>query len=791
MQTDARQGSGPPSPDESVELAPLNGPQADAVAHVDGPLIVFAGAGSGKTRVITYRIANLVASHGIPPYRILAVTFTNKAAGEMRERLTKILGPTVTKELWIGTFHAVCVRLIRRYHEAIGISPNFVIYDDSDQKALMKRVLAALKLDERRIAPAKVLSRISREKQEARGPDDMSIDGYQDEITQRCFVAYQKRLRDANAVDFSDLLLVVLRFLERDNDDQAAQLRSRFSHVLVDEFQDVNLVQYRLVRGFCGSGNNICVVGDDDQSIYRWRGADIRMIRGFTRDYPDAKLVKLEQNYRSSQNVVGAALGVIRYAQGRTPKELWTSNSDGEAVRVVHCANERDEAAFVVQELKKHIAAGTSPRDITVFYRVHAQSRVLEEVMRNENVPYQIVGGTKFFDRAEVKDLMSYLRVIMNQQSDVDLLRVINKPPRKIGKQTVEHLAKMAAESECSFYDAIPALCSSDRIGKAAKRSLRAFEELIAEFTRAALTASPRDLAEEVMTASGYAQWLQKQDNAESDARLDNLHEFLGSIAEYEEEQSYADEEATLTDYLTRVSLQSDADSMKDAPRVPMMTVHAAKGLEFDVVFITGMEEGLFPLRGQEPGQEEELEEERRLAYVAITRARHHLAITHTNTRMIYGQVRYNTPARFLAEIPPKHQEREATRALKEISRNYTLGRSNGSHREMIRGGRARSPGGPTPAARQPAPARPQAPRRAAGERYIERDEFVDDAPSFDAPAGAGFDTFNLRIGTRVRHTKFGVGEVTAIGAGSNPSVAVKFPGWGVKRIKLTFLTPA
>lgn len=780
------------NPETGIVLDALNAPQAEAVAHVDGPMIVFAGAGSGKTRVITYRIANLVASCGVPPYRILAVTFTNKAAGEMRERLQKILGPSVTRELWIGTFHAVCVRLIRRYHESIGIGQNFVIYDDSDQKALMKRVLNDLNLDERRIAPQKVLSRISREKQEARGPEDMSLDQWDDEIIQRCFKRYQQRLRDANAVDFSDLLLYVLRFLEREDDENAKQLRSRFSHVLVDEFQDVNLVQYRLVSAFSSTTNNICVVGDDDQSIYRWRGADIRMIRGFTRDYPDAVMVKLEQNYRSSQNVVGAALGVIRYASGRTPKELWTGNPEGEQVQVVHCANERDEAAFVVEAVKQHIAAGTSPREIAVFYRVHAQSRVLEEVMRNENVPYQIIGGTKFFDRAEVKDLMSYLRVIVNPQSDVDLLRIINKPPRKIGKTTIDKLVKMSAEEECSVFDAIVPLCASDRIKKGAKRALRAFDEMIQGFARAATTAGPRELAEDVMSSSGYAEWLTKQDSAEADARLDNLRELLGSIAEYEEDAAYAEETATLSEYLTRTSLQSDADTMEEVPRVPMMTVHAAKGLEFDVVCITGMEEKLFPLRGQEPGEEEELEEERRLAYVAITRARDHLYITHTNTRMIYGQVRYNTPARFLSEIPPKHQERQATVALRDLSRSYTLGSSAPSHREVIRsraGGSVRTGAGrPSPfgAPSTQRPARmPQPPPRAAGERYIEQDDFIDDG-DFD-----GFDTFTMRVGARVRHPKFGVGEVASIGAGSNPSIAVKFPGWGVKRIKLNFLRPA
>ena len=771
---------------DAIKLEALNGPQAEAVAHVDGPLIVFAGAGSGKTRVITYRIANLVATHEVRPYKILAVTFTNKAAGEMRERLETMLGPQITRELWIGTFHAVCVRLIRRYSDAIGVPKNFVIYDDADQKALMKRVMAELDIDERRITPQQVLSRIGREKQEGRDIDEFSIDDWLDEITERCYERYRKKMREANAFDFSDLLLVVLKFIESDH-ESAKHLRDRFSHVLVDEFQDVNMVQYRLVRAFAGDERNICVVGDDDQSIYRWRGADVRNIRNFTRDYRDARLVKLEQNYRSSANVVGAALGVIRPALDRQPKELWTANEPGERVKLVHCANERDEAAHVVARVKHHIAAGVSPREIAVFYRVHAQSRVLEEVMRHENVPYQIIGGTKFFDRAEVKDLIAYLRVILTPQSDVDLARIINKPPRKIGNKTIKLLGEMAQEEDCSLYDAIVPLCGTDRLGSAAKKALGRFDELVTRFRHAARTASPRDLAEDVLTTSGYAVWLEKQDKAEADARLDNLRELLGSIAEYEEEMAYAEETPTIADWLTRISLQSDADSMENVPRVPMMTVHAAKGLEFDVVFITGAEEKLFPLRGQEPGEEEELEEERRLAYVAITRARQHLAITHTNTRMIYGTVRYNIPSRFLDDVAPRHQERVATDALHEMSRQYTLGRSSGrpNYRDMIR---ARAPQR-APQAPRTQRNQPQRPTREPGERYVERDEHADSG--FDADYDDGMDSFTLRVGMRVRHGKFGVGQVHSIGAGSNPSIAVKFPGWGIKRIKLSFLAPA
>jgi len=671
--------------EQTVELDALNPPQAEAVAHVDGPLIVFAGAGSGKTRVITHRIANLVAAHGVPPYRILAVTFTNKAAAEMRKRLERVLGTAITRELWIGTFHAVCVRLIRRYHEAIGVARNFVIYDDSDQKAVIKRVMADLDLDERRIAPQKLLGRIMREKQEARGPSEVEVNDYFDEIMSRCFGVYQERLRAANAVDFADLLLIVLKFVEKEEDESAQHLRARFSHVLVDEFQDVNLVQYRLVHTLSGAQQNICVVGDDDQSIYRWRGADVRNIRNFTRDYPDAKLVKLEQNYRSSRNVVGAALGVIRVAAVRQPKELWTSKEEGAPVRIVHTANERDEAAWVVEQVRACIAAGTSPQEIAIFYRVHAQSRVLEEVMRHENVPYQIIGGTKFFDRAEVKDVLAYLRVISNPKSDVDLLRIINKPPRKIGSKTIQRLNEVAKIERCSLYDAIVPLCGSDIVGKAAKRSLRAVNELLTSFMRAAVTASPRELTDDVLEATGYTAWLERQDSAEADARKDNINELLGSIAEYEDEMVYADETPSLSDYLTRISLLSDVDSIEEVPRVPMMTVHAAKGLEFDAVFMTGLEEGRFPLRGQQPGEEEELEEERRLAYVAITRARLFLSLTHTNTRMIYGQVRYNQPSRFLDNVPPRHQQRVASEALHELSRNFTQGR-NPTWREMIRG---------------------------------------------------------------------------------------------------------
>jgi DNA helicase-2/ATP-dependent DNA helicase PcrA len=739
------------------------------VAHVDGPLIVFAGAGSGKTRVITYRIANLLATHEIPPYRVLAVTFTNKAAGEMRERLDKLVGHELTRSLWIGTFHAVCARLIRAYHEHVGLGRNFVIYDDSDQKALMTRVVKDLGLDPKRVAPQKVLARIGREKQEGRGPEDFSPETYFDEIAKRCFVAYEERLRAANAADFDDLLLVMMRLAEGKG-AASEHLARRFSHVLVDEFQDVNQVQYRLVRALAGERRNICVVGDDDQSIYQWRGADVRNIRGFTRDYPDAKLVKLEQNYRSSAQVVKAALGVIRPARDRQPKELWTDNPAGEKVKLVYAANERDEAAFVVDRVKRLIAGGTSPSNVAVFYRVHAQSRVLEEVMRSENVPYQIVGGLKFFDRAEVKDLLAYLRVIVNPASDVDLLRIINRPARKLGNKTIEQLVAKADRMRISAFDAIGPLCESDTIGQGAKKSLSAFRQMFEGWTQEAESASPHDLAEDVLMRSGYAASLEQQDSAEADARLDNLRELVGSIGEYEEEALYAGESATLADYLTRVSLVADQDTLENVPRVPMMTVHAAKGLEFDTVFLTGMEERLFPLRGQEEREREQLEEERRLAYVAITRARKLLHVLHANTRTIYGELRYNEPSRFLADLPASAVERTPTPAMGELSRGFTYERTVPSWHTIVRAGSRFE--------------EVKKEVRKPGERFVEPDFDVGDAYDVDEAA-------DVRVGARVRHAKFGVGVVDGIDGGHDPSVTVKFSGWGRKRIKLRYLSPA
>jgi DNA helicase-2/ATP-dependent DNA helicase PcrA len=750
----------------------LNGPQADAVAHTSGPLLVFAGAGSGKTRVITYRIANLVACRGVAPRSILAVTFTNKAAGEMRSRLSDLLGDDVAKELWVGTFHATCAKLLRRHGEAIGLSRNFVIYDTDDQKAVVNRALRELELDDKRYPPRAVLGKIHDAKQELRGPDEMSARSYVDDAVVKIYRLYQAQLGKANAVDFEDLIGKMVRLLEENPAGEGDAIRRRFGHVLVDEFQDTNAAQYRLLRALTRDHRNLCVVGDDDQSIYRWRGADVRNIRGFRKDFPDAKVVKLEQNYRSTANIVKAALGVIEPSTQREPKELWTANDAGAAIEVVAVKDERDEAAHVVSVIQHARAGGIDPKEIAIFYRVHAQSRVLEEALRSVNLPYQIVGGMKFYERAEVKDAISYLRVLVNSRSDVDLGRIINVPARGIGATTLERLALFATEQGVSMYDAIPRLDACEDIANAARKRLTAVHVLLASLRESANGAAPHEVLEAVLERTGYLAALKQENSPENDARIENLGELLSSIQDYEAEARAAGEEPTLSGYLERVSLQSDIDGMKDAPRVTLMTVHGAKGLEFELVLLTGMEEEMFPYKGMDPGGHEEMEEERRLAYVAITRARKYLVMTHAELRQIFGTTRWGRPSRFIGDLPADAIVHKTSRAAAQRTPAY------------VDRAPPRTSGGAEAWRHPQAPAlRPPPPPVAPGERFVDR-EFFDDAASDAAD-------MPLRRGSRVVHPRFGEGEVRRVEAAAEPMVVAFFPGWGEKKILARFLKPA
>jgi DNA helicase-2/ATP-dependent DNA helicase PcrA len=777
-----------------VDDGTLNEPQIEAVEHVDGPLLVFAGAGSGKTRVITYRIANLVANHHVPPYRILAVTFTNKAAGEMRERLDQLLGHDLARDLAVGTFHAVCARLIRRHHAAVGLTKNFVIYDDADQKGVVSRIVKEMELDDRRYPPRLLLSTIHKHKQEGRTPAEVEASSYVDDVVAKVFEAYEKQLRACNACDFDDLLLHVLRLVELpEGESEAAQagraIRAQFRHVLVDELQDTNAVQYRLVSAMVRDHGNLAVVGDDDQSIYRWRGADVRNIRGFSREFPSARVVRLEQNYRSTARIVRAALAVIEPSKQRVPKALWTQNADGGLVEVRAASDERDEASQVARIVDACMREGWSRRELAILYRTHAQSRVLEEAMRAARIPYKIVGGLKFFDRAEVKDLLAYLRVVVNPRSDVDLLRVINVPARGIGGTTVERLQATATSTQQSVLDAVRAVAAGSLdagVGTGPRKKLGTFVQIVETLTREHEAGMlPSELAEKALEVTGYAAALEAEDNDEADTRLQNLGELVGSIRDYEEAARAEGTEPTISGFLEKTALVTAGDENRAKAAghsddlVTMMTVHAAKGLEFRGVMITGLEDELFPYKGFRANdddapvsmtmlsaEEEDLEEERRLAYVAITRAKEKLTLFYATQRTLFGQTRYNRPSRFLRDLPPEVVEHVA----------------NSRRDAPLRSGWGSAP----PPSNQPAGARvpfrhpmaPTTPARVAspspGEHFVVLDP--------DTEGG------DVRRGGVVRHKRFGEGAVLDVVEGAEPKVVAQFPGWGTMTILRRYL---
>jgi DNA helicase-2/ATP-dependent DNA helicase PcrA len=730
-------------------VSELNEPQLRAVTHGAGPLIIFAGAGSGKTRTVTYRVANLLAEHRVAPYRILAVTFTNKAAGELRSRIEQLAGPELARDLWVGTFHAVCARLLRRYFEQAGLERSFSIYDETDQRAVVTRAIRSLGLDERAVPPRFALARIHGQKREGRPPAEVELSDLFSPALLEVYERYEAALAAANAVDFEDLILRVMRIAEDPDSTAGEELRRRFLHVVVDEFQDTNSTQYRLIRALVSRHRNLCVVGDDDQSIYRWRGADVRIIRGFLHDFPDASVVKLEQNYRSTRNIVAAALAVIQPAREREPKELWTAAESGEAIVVRQLDTEREEADFVARTVRSEIARGVGARQCAVFYRVHAQSRVLEEAFRAANLPYQIVGGMRFFERAEVKDLLAYLRLIDNPRSDADLLRIVNVPGRGIGDKSIERLLDVAAERAVSCWRAIELVVEDgELLPAAATKKLAAFRELVEELRCDASDLRPDELAEQVLQRTGYRALLENADNAESDARLGNLSELVGSIAQYAQSAVDADQKPALAEYLERVSLVTSVDTLTDAPAVSLMTVHAAKGLEFSTVLLTGMEEAVFPYRGLEGDEPEELDEERRLAYVALTRARERLFITHTRARMLFGKTRYLEPSRFLDDLPEEVVRREG----------WVRPRWSGTRVGLGSG-----------------------PRLRPGERIVERD-FQDEIP--DSEPGRTFGP-----GDRVMHKSFGEGIVERVEHGAALTVVARF-GDGTRRVRASYLAP-
>ncbi|MFH1873841.1 MAG: UvrD-helicase domain-containing protein [Pseudomonadota bacterium] len=632
----------------------LNPQQLEAVKHAQGPLLVIAGAGSGKTRVIVHRIAHLIQNQGAHPASILAVTFTNKAAGEMRNRLEKMLG-TNLRSLWVSTFHSTCLRILRSYPEKVGLGPNFQILDEGGQIAVIKEVLGELNISEKLITPASALNHISRAKDRCLDPlrFQTECDNFYLNKVALVYEAYQKKLFETQNVDFGDLIRLTVLLLEK-NPEILAGYQKRFNHILVDEYQDTNHAQYRLIELLVREHQNLSVVGDEDQSIYRWRGADISNILRFEKDFPGAKVVRLEQNYRSTKTILAAAQKVIENNFGRKAKTLWTEGAQGSALKILSCVSEKAEAEAIANEILDLSAQNKSLNDIAVFYRTNAQSRPFEDVFLANNIPYRIYGGIRFYERMEIKDALAYLRLIANPRDDVSFSRIINVPARGIGKETVNRLKEFAGSQNKFLFEAIPDFCNSSNIRPNTAKKLKSFYQLITELQQGFATLSLADLVREVMEKSGYIQALNLKNDYEAQDRLENINELINAVDEFRP-QSDAPQ---LVQFLDQVALISDLDKMNpDNQTVTLMTIHLAKGLEFENVFMVGLEEGLFP-HSRSMDDPEELEEERRLCYVGMTRAKQNLTLSHAFRRSLFGKSQYSVVSRFIDEIPEEYTVR-------------------------------------------------------------------------------------------------------------------------------------
>ena len=655
-----------------IDLETLNEPQREAVLCTEGPLLVLAGAGSGKTRVLTHRIAHLVVDLGVAPWQIMAITFTNKAAAEMRERLGQLMGGYV-RGMWVSTFHSMCVRILRSDCERLGFAPGFTIYDDSDSKSLVKRIMAELNIDPKRYPESMVRNRISKAKNELVTPEVFE-DRYKDSTAQvvgRIYKVLQERLRALNAFDFDDLLLYTYLLL-KNHKEVLEVYQDRFRYLLVDEYQDTNHAQYALTQLLAAKHRNIMVVGDDDQSIYSWRGADLSNILDFEKDYPEAHVVKLEENYRSTGNILAAANAVIENNLMRKRKTLFTSQGEGEKIMVFTASDERDEGRWIAAEIEHQHGNGTSYNQMAVFYRTNAQSRMLEDMLLRAGVPYRLVGGTRFFDRAEIRDVMAYLNLVVNPANDVAAQRVINVPKRGIGNTTIEHIRTVAAGNRCTFLQAAELCMLDEGIRPNTRKAIAEFVGIIHEAQQ--YSGDLRKVIEMIVDKAGIIEFYRNNPSEDSQSRIENIQEFFGVVDEYRETHEDADalfeapkvgedqsaetppvrvfEADSLSDFVEWVTLRTDMDTMaEDGAAVTLMTIHSAKGLEFDCVFVAGLEESIFP-HSNSSFDPQGLEEERRLAYVAITRARKRLYLTAALTRRIFGQTNANLVSRFIGEIP-------------------------------------------------------------------------------------------------------------------------------------------
>jgi DNA helicase-2/ATP-dependent DNA helicase PcrA len=639
-------------------LDKLNERQKEAVLATEGPVLVLAGAGSGKTTVLVNRIAYMISEKHIRPWNILAITFTNKAAREMKDRIERLLGDTA-KDMWIGTFHSVCVRILRSCIDLLGYSRDFVIYDTADTKTVMKECLRELDIDEKSFPVRNVLSIISNAKNDlmdAATFENVYKSDYRMSIIAKIYYRYQTKLRKNNAVDFDDIILNTVKILS-ENPDVLSKYQDKFQYILVDEYQDTNNSQYLLINLLAQANRNLCVVGDDDQSIYKFRGANIGNILNFEDDYSDVQKITLDQNYRSTQNILDAANSVISNNKGRMGKSLWTSNGDGNKVFVYTGTNEYDEARYIARQIKKHFDEQGSFSDCAILYRTNAQSRVIEEMLMRESVPYKVLSGLRFYDRKEIKDIIAYLRVVYNPNDDVSLARIINEPKRKIGNATLEKARNIAREKETSLYDVISHADDYPEF-KTAIKKLLSFSEIIQSLIKLKDTVTIEDLTGRILNDTGYMPELVMEDTTESKTRIENLGEFISVITEFEKNEETGN---TLGEFLENISLVSDIDGYdENEDSAVLMTIHSAKGLEFPIVFLSGLEEGLFPgMRSME--SDDDIEEERRLCYVAITRAKEQLYITKTISRTIHGKTMPTTASRFFKEIPVEYLEDKTT----------------------------------------------------------------------------------------------------------------------------------
>lgn len=730
------------------DLELLNREQQEAVLHVDGPLLILAGAGSGKTRVLTYRIAHLIDECGVNPWNILAITFTNKAAGEMRERVDKIVGYG-SESIWVSTFHSTCVRILRRYIDRLGYDTNFTIYDTEDQKTVMKSVCQKLQLDSKLYKERMLLNVISHAKDEYISPNEFLLEAkgdFRQEKIAQAYVEYQKELKKNNALDFDDLLVKTVELFQN-CPDVLEYYQNRFRYIMVDEYQDTNTVQFKFISTLARQYRNLCVVGDDDQSIYKFRGANIRNILDFEKVFPDAKVVKLEQNYRSTQNILNAANGVIANNRGRKEKALWTENEQGEPILFQQFQNGYEEAEYVSGEISKKVRKGEAEyQDFAVLYRTNAQSRLFEEKFLYANIPYKIVGGVNFYSRKEIKDILAYLKTIDNGKDDLAVRRIINVPKRGIGNVTLAKVQAYADSRDISFFEALEEAGEIPGLGKAALK-IQPFVHLIHEIRLSLADMSIQDLIQAILDKTGYAEDLKNEDTDESEARLENIDEFINKAVTYEE----GAEEPNLSGFLEEVALVADIDSVEDGDnRVLLMTLHSAKGLEFPYVYLAGMEDGLFPsymsIAADDPT--EEIEEERRLCYVGITRAMKELTITCARCRMVRGETQYNNVSRFVREIPSE-----------------LLARKSVMPRE---------------------PKKPEVPQNTSYQKAKEAFRTKTFDPQQFKVVKA--DKLDYTVGDQVSHVKFGKGTVLEITEGGRDyEVKVDFERFGVKKMFASF----